>query len=387
MPHLMNRTKRASALLSLMSVFTCSTLLSSSAFAFQSLSDHFSEYTSASEVEINYPDVNAVLDISVIDLGMSNREKAQRPLGSTGTLLKRRINRLTALESNRVYFENFDKNNYRQAVSEVQDSLASLPSQAPLVLFNKNEQLAYWLNLYNVTLLKEMAYNESNVNFNHEFAQERESAAFNKKVIEVDGQDLSLNDIKYDIVLNNFTGNSNVIYGFFTGVIGGPSIQSRAFTGSNVNSLLKEVASEFINSNRGTYYDGRISSLYARYSDFFEGEDKAVAIKNHVLKYINDDMRDSIESTPAQALSMDITDYAEAGVGDDRVYAAGQSYNRGAIMSTEPVITTGFENLRFSLDGITLLREINQKYNMAKGNVTVKDLSESEATTSSKTDN
>ena len=360
------------------------TTLLTLSFTFQAsasspLSEPFSQFTSQSEIEIQYPDVNAVLDISVIELGASNRELADRPLGSTGTRLKKRINRLTALESNRVYFENFDKKNYRKVLDVVTESLVALPNQASLKFFNKNEQLAYWLNLYNMTLLREMAYNHAGESIKQAFANEQESELFNNKVLNIEGQALSLNDIKYDIVLNNFKGNEHVIYGFFTGVVGGPSIQSRAFNGTNVNSQLKSIGREFINSNRGTYRDGRISSLYERYADFFDGENKPALIQRHILKYIDDDMRESIESVEPSQLAMDIVDYSEARVGDDRVYAAGISYNRGAINSTEPVITTGFDNLRFSLDAVALLREYTRKYNVAKGVVSVKDLSESEA--------
>ena len=118
------------------------TTLLTLSFTFQAsasspLSEPFSQFTSQSEIEIQYPDVNAVLDISVIELGASNRELADRPLGSTGTRLKKRINRLTALESNRVYFENFDKKNYRKVLDDVTESLVALPNQASLKFSTK----------------------------------------------------------------------------------------------------------------------------------------------------------------------------------------------------------------------------------------------------------
>jgi hypothetical protein len=81
---------------------------------------------------------------------------------------------------------------------------------------------------------------------------------------------------------------------------------------------------------------------------------------------------------------MDIVDFSKAAIIDDRVYAAGLSYNRAALMATHPVLTTGFDNLRFSLDDIQVLREINRKYNTARSAVTVNDLSESEATSTEK---
>ena len=379
MQRLVHKPRYSAFFATILTVFTATTVN-----ATPSSSTHFAQYTSSSNVEIQYPDVDAVLDISVIELGASNRELAERPLGSTGTRLKKRVNRLTALESNRVYFENFNKQNYRKYLDDVTASLAELPDEAPLKLFNKNEQLAYWLNLYNMTLLREMAYNQSDENIKYEFANERNSDFFNRDVLTIEGQALSLNDIKYDIVLNNFKGNENVIYGFFTGVIGGPSLQPKAFTGKNVLGQLKSIGREFVNSNRGTYYNGRVSALYARYADFFDGENKPALIQAHILKYIEDDMRKSIEQAAPSELNMDIVDFSKAALFDDRVYAAGLSYNRAPLMLTHPELTVGFDNLRFSFDDIQVLREINRKYNTARGAVTVNDLSESEATSTEK---
>ncbi|MCB4436935.1 DUF547 domain-containing protein [Alteromonas sp. McT4-15] len=379
MQRLVHKPRYSAFFATILTVFTATTIN-----ATPSSSTQFAQYTSSSNVEIQYPDVDAVLDISVIEMGASNRELAERPLGSTGTRLKKRVNRLTALESNRVYFENFNKQNYRKHLDDVTASLAELADKAPLKLFNKNEQLAYWLNLYNMTLLREMAYNQSDENIKYEFANERNSDFFNRDVLTIEGQALSLNDIKYDIVLNNFKGNENVIYGFFTGVIGGPSLQSKAFTGKNVLGQLKSIGREFVNSNRGTYYNGRVSALYARYSDFFDGENKPASIQAHILKYVEDDMRESIEQAAPSELNMDIVDFSKAAIIDDRVYAAGLSYNRAALMATHPVLTTGFDNLRFSLDDIQVLREINRKYNTARSAVTVNDLSESEASSTNK---
>lgn len=342
-----------------------------------SVSAHFSQYNSESDIEIYYSDVDTVLDISVIEVGASTRELAKRSLGNTGTRLKSRVNRLTALESNRIYFENFNNSNYRKILDDVVVSLAETPKQAPLKLFNKNEQLAYWLNLYNMTLLREMAYNQSEANIKFEFANERESDFFNRDVLTIEDQTLSLNDIKYDIVLNNFKGNENVIYGFFTGVIGGPSLQSRAFSGKNVLSQLKYIGKEFVNSNRGTYYDGRVSALYARYADFFNGDNKAASIQNHILDYIEDDMRASIEQVEPSEISMDIVDFSKAAIVDDRVYAAGNSYGPLDEIDESKKPTRH----RFSLDSIELLREVYRKYNTAKATVTVSDLSENEANT------
>jgi hypothetical protein len=260
----------------------------------------------------------------VFDLGPSNRKLSDRPLCNTGTRFKKRVNRLTALEGNRIRFENFSKQSYRDSLDDIVTTLTGLPAQVSLKNLSKNEQLAFWLNLYNVTLLREMAYRQSEERIQFEFANEKDSTLFNRAVVNVEGHALSLNDINRS-------------------------------------------AKDFINSNRGTYYNGRLSVLYDRYQDFFSGDDKASAIQSHILGFIYDDMRESIAEVEASQLEMDIVDFSKASIFDKRVYGAGNSIAR----------TDG--SLKRGEDSRALLRELVRKRNANRAVITVKDLSESEA--------
>ena len=354
-------------ILAFYSIAVAMLFVSDDTHASMSKAELFSQHSPKSSAEIEYPYVDLILEISVFDLGPSNRKLADRPLGNTGTRFKKRVNRLTALEGNRIRFENFSKQSYRESLDDIVTTLTGLPEQVSLMNLSKNEQLAFWLNLYNVTLLREMAYRQSEERIQFEFANEKDSTLFNRAVVNVEGHALSLNDIKYDIILNNFKDNENVIYGFFTGVVGGPSLQPKAFTGNNVVTELKRSAKDFINSNRGTYYNGRLSVLYDRYQDFFSGDDKASAIQSHILGFIYDDMRESIAEVEASQLEMDIVDFSKASIFDKRVYGAGNSIAR----------TDG--SLKRGEDSRALLRELVRKRNANRAVITVKDLSESEA--------
>ena len=64
---------------------------------------------------------------------------------------------MTANETNRLYFETFkEEEKGQQYLLNIQSSLEQLPSEAPLEYFSRDEQLAYWLNLYKVTVLNEV---------------------------------------------------------------------------------------------------------------------------------------------------------------------------------------------------------------------------------------
>ncbi|BFT31033.1 hypothetical protein D210916BOD24_22090 [Alteromonas sp. D210916BOD_24] len=384
-----------SKLTTLTFVAALSMLPLSNVVAAETLSESFAKTTQNSELEIGYSDLDDFLGITVLDVGRSNREKAPRPSGNTGTRLKKRINRLTALEGNRIYFDNFDNVKYVEALNAIQESLEILPNEASLSQFNSNEQLAYWLNLYNFTLLKEIAAQYPKVDIGKEFSRELKSDFFNDKVLTIEGHSLSLNDIKYDIVLNKYKGREEVIYGFFGGVIGSPSIQTHAFRGKDVWRQLESAAAEFVNSNRGTYYEGRVSALYERYTPFFDGKNKKEAIKDHLLSYLDDEVYSDLANTSADDLEMDIEDFSEASIGNDRVYAAGVSFNNAALIDSARVEQRGGENIsnfgvqnfvaegliskaklnvRFTADELELLQGINKKYQVTNGQVTIKDI-------------
>ncbi len=109
-----------------------------------------------------------------------------------------------------------------------------------------------------------------------------------KKLLKVAGVPLSLNDIEFTILRQNYNNNPLVMYGLYQGIIGGPNIRKSAYTGANVQNHLEDNASEFINSNRGTYPKDektfRASSLYDRNREFFPNFQ--ADLKKHLLVYL-----------------------------------------------------------------------------------------------------
>ena len=82
---------------------------------------------------------------------------------------------------------------------------------------------------------------------------------------------MSPQDIRTKIVYPNWS-DAKVIYGFFRGEVGGPSIQRSAFSGTNVDVLLGEAADEFVNSLRGVESFGKnisVSKIYEEAAPFY----------------------------------------------------------------------------------------------------------------------
>ena len=344
--------------------------------------------------EVTYGDLDAFLKSLVLDVGRSTRQKAPRPQ-NTGTRMKARVNRLTALEGNRLNFEALDNEEITGILSTLQDSLEALPNQVPLSLLNRNEQLAYWLNLYNFTLLDELAKEKPKSSMKKLLDYGDDDSILAKKVLNVGGVPLSLDDIQFTILKEKYHDNPLVIYGLFQGNIGGPSIQTQAFKGHKVWRQLEENATEFVNSNRGTYYDGKISVFYERNLPFFDNSKEK--LKDHLLDFLEDDFYTEIMN--AKKLDFDTADWQIASLtGGARDFGGSGMINNAALLDAvsatqrlggggagvssvaienplgESVVDMARLNTRFPAAQIEVLQRLREMQKMNQGKVQIKDL-------------
>lgn len=268
----------------------------------------FRGFDPASNYRITYADLDSMLKIVVVDTGRSTREKAEPTQAKTGTRMKANVKRSTINEGNRVYYELFrDDENAAQVMLEIQKILENLPSEAPLAYFSRQEQLAYWLNLYNVTVINEIVkiYPQRKLK---KYLSGKKSI-LSPKILEVAGVPLSLDDIQHTILKQNYDNDPLVMYGLYQGNIGGPNIRKSSYTGTNVYRYLKDNAAEFVNSNRGTYAKDekifRASSLYDRNRDYFQ--DFQADLKKHLLGYLQGRERKELEVS--STIKPDISDW------------------------------------------------------------------------------
>jgi len=361
----------------------------------------FQRFDPESKYSISYADLNTILKKVVVDVGFSSREKAEPTQAKTGTRTRANIKRSTIKEGNRFYFEIFSGDaETTQLLLDIQKNLEGVPSEAPLEYFTRDEQLAYWLNLYNVTLINQVisVYPERKL----KKLLTGKKSILNKKLLNVAGVPLSLNDIQHTILKQNYDNNPLVIYGLYQGIIGGPNIRKSAYTAYNVQRNLAKNAAEFINSNRGTYAKSestfRASSLYDRNRDFFP--DFQADLKKHLLVYLQGSEKRELEA--ARTIKPDISDWTITDLYGTYPQRGGSFSDSnaallGAVQSTTPSddgsgsVNTGFSNVSGKLisksspvsyvspELITYLREIKVKQDIAnydKGTVTVEEMGE-----------
>jgi hypothetical protein len=273
-----------------------------------SVPEPFRGFDPNSKLKIDYTDLDSLLDTVVLDTGRSDRSKAKRPQTATGTRMTVKVNRSTINEGNRFYFEVFGNNPENQkTLARIRSRLESLPSNIALERFSRDEQLAYWINLYNITMIEAIAQVYPIAEL--EDLIQGEDSVLQKKSLTVAGIALSLNDIEFTILRQNYDANPLVIYGLYQGIIGGPNIRKRAYTGKNVYADLIDNALEFVNSNRGTESKSKkvfeVSSFYARNASFFPDFD--ADLRAHLLEYLEGEQLADLQS--AAEIDADIDDW------------------------------------------------------------------------------
>ena len=353
-----------------------------------------------SKYKISYADLTDILSLAVVNVGRSTREVAAPRQAATGTRMKTSVKRTTLNEGNRFYYETFDNNEDAQKVlTGIQKSLEVLPDEAALEYFSRNEQLAYWLNLYNVTMLNELIDIYPKRNLKKVLVGKKSIKS--KKILNVAGISLSLDDIQYTILKNNYDNDPLIMYGLYQGIIGGPNIRRRAYTGSDVWRALKNNANEFINSNRGTSSRDaktfQVSSLYDRNREYFP--DFQSDLSKHLLEYVEGNERVELQSASTMKPNIDDWTITDLG-GTDRNFANQFANNNAALLnsvkSTVPAdgggvtaAAAGYGAVglaqktqpvsRFSPELLIQLQTINEKRksaNMQNATVTIEELGE-----------
>jgi hypothetical protein len=237
--------------------------------------------------KIDYSIWDEAMKNIVISMGPSLREGAPRPEPSLGTRRQYGHSSRYRLEGTRVTFSFLDRP-IIASFTEYRQDLENTANIVDIQALSRNEQLAYWINLHNVAIVEQIA-------LAWPVRQPRELKVGGvpldeARFITVDGVKLSPRDIREQIVYR-YWKDPVVIYGFWRGEIGGPSLQREAFNADNVSRLLKRGAIDFVNSLRGSQELGgrlQVSELYRETAPFFF-PDFERDVRAHLTRYADEE--------------------------------------------------------------------------------------------------
>jgi hypothetical protein len=171
----------------------------------------------------------------------------------------------------------------RAALAGDLSRLAALPISA----YSRRRQFAFWVDLYNELTVKLVLdrYPVSSIR-NIAISPGLFSAGpWGKKLITVEGEPLSLDDIEHRI-LRPIWRDPRIHYAVNCAAIGCPNLQPSAFTAANSEALLEKAAKDYVNHPRGVAVGGgrlTVSSIYVWYEADFGGTETGVI--EHLKRY------------------------------------------------------------------------------------------------------
>ena len=166
-------------------------------------------------------------------------------------------------------------------------------SRIRLSRYNRTEQFAYWINVYNAVTVN-LILERWPVKTIRQISISPglfSRGPWGKKLYKVDGATLSLDDIEHRI-LRPIWRDPRIHYAVSCASLGCPNLQAKAFTGANVYMLLDRGAYEYVNHPRAVQVmDGelRVSSLYRWFKEDFGNSDESVI--RHLKRYARPALR------------------------------------------------------------------------------------------------
>jgi hypothetical protein len=160
-------------------------------------------------------------------------------------------------------------------------------AQIPISRYRRAEQFAFWVDLYNELTVK-LVLDHYPVASIRDIAISPglfASGPWGKKLIAVEGEALSLDDIEHRI-LRPIWRDPRIHYAVNCAALGCPNLQAEAFTAANTQALLDRGARDYVNHPRGAQVTGGrliVSSIYVWYEADFGGSDRGVI--EHLRRY------------------------------------------------------------------------------------------------------
>lgn len=319
-------------------------------------------------LRLDYSVLSEALNGTVIRLGLSARRHMSKPAPRVGSRLAAGHVTPYRLEGSRVSFSFFSEEFLEELTAYRQD-LERIGTELDITHMPRNEQLAYWFNLHNVTVIEQISaqYPKKYPNRLKVNGVPIDEA----KVLTVKGVAISTRDIREKIVFPHWD-NPEVMYGFFRGDIGSPALQNFAYDGKNVYSTLSIQANEFVNALRGFNLTSKAREVSRLYQDVkpFYFQNWETDLKTHLLKYARPEVAEDIRTDRPWKI-----DRYDAVVAD----LVGGSHPRIATGNiTSPGVSS---NVLLPDEVVQLLRELDTKTNIlrkrkliTRGTVTIEDV-------------
>lgn len=182
--------------------------------------------------------------------------------------------------------------NSRSDLNSYLNQLATIDPRS----YAKDEQMAYWINLYNALTVRLIIDNlpvDSITNLGEKLTS---FGPWDDIAVKVAGKELSLNDIEHGI-LRPIWQDPRIHYAVNCASMGCPNLMPKAFTASNLEQQLELAAVDYVNHERGvSFIDDElwVSSIYHWYKVDFGDSDSTLI--EHLASYAKPELKQQLEA-------------------------------------------------------------------------------------------
>ncbi|MDA7965834.1 DUF547 domain-containing protein [Ruegeria sp.] len=156
--------------------------------------------------------------------------------------------------------------------------LEALQSVDPARL-TRDQQLAYWINLYNAVTVDLILQNYPVASIRDITDGPFSFGPWDRPLVQVAGQSLTLNDIEHRIIRPTFN-EPRIHYALNCAAVGCPNLMDRAWQAETLERDLAAAEHAYINDSRGVRFDARggliLSKIYIWFREDFGPNQQAV---------------------------------------------------------------------------------------------------------------
>lgn len=194
------------------------------------------------------------------------------------------LNKYLVLENGQSYFQ------YQQVSAADKALLAKTIkhlSQIKISRYNRDEQLAYWINLYNILTVDVILKNPKVTSITQiEQNWLGQTQVWDTPVITVEAIKLTLNDIEHRI-LRPIWNDPRIHAAVNCASLGCPDLSAKAYTGKEINAQLNATFFAFINSSKGLLLQDNkllLSKIFQWYGSDFGDQSQMFAFIGYFVR-------------------------------------------------------------------------------------------------------
>jgi hypothetical protein len=161
-------------------------------------------------------------------------------------------------------------------------------ARVPVPKLARQEQLAFWINLYNAETVALVLDHYPVSSIREIRFKPFALGPWSEPLLETAGRKLSLNDIE-DGIIRPIWRDPRTHYVLNCAALGCPDLGKTAYTAAHLEASMEQAARDYVNAPRGVRFDGHgrliISKIYLWYEEDFGGSTEAVL--RHLQRYAN----------------------------------------------------------------------------------------------------